>query len=499
MAKAQSQRLSAEQRLQQRLTPLQVQFVRMLEMPEAEAEEEVRRALDELPALEAVERDETADTDATGFNETARDMQMADYSTDEEVPDGMLDDSRTLTRIADLRPVSAGDSSAYPVAEPATGFGEENVTLFESLMTQLSQSEGVSPDDLTIGRYIIGNLDPNGYMDRTLQEVSDDIAISEGIDISLEDVRRVVELVRGLDPAGVGATDLRDCLILQLRRMPRTTETVTALEILNNYFDLFSKKHFDRIRTALGISPEALREALAVITRLNPKPGATHGPGGIGADTARHITPDFVVEADNDTHALTLSMPSNIPELQIERSFTEEMEVSPASGRRSGDAGLFIRRNRNDARNFIRLVSMRRETLWRVMSAILKLQHDFFATGDETLIRPMVLRDIAALTGYDLSVISRATQGKYVATSGGIYPLKFFFNERTKDTPDAATTHGIIARIRSIIAEEDKSAPLSDEQITSRLADAGLDIARRTVAKYRERLGFPVARLRRQI
>ena len=249
----------------------------------------------------------------------------------------------------------------------------------------------------------------------------------------------------------------------------------------------------------MGISPEALREALAVITRLNPKPGATHGPGGIGADTARHITPDFVVEADNDTHALTLSMPSNIPELQIERSFTEEMEVPPASGRRSGDAGLFIRRNRNDARNFIRLVSMRRETLWRVMSAILKLQHDFFATGDETLIRPMVLRDIAALTGYDLSVISRATQGKYVATSGGIYPLKFFFNERTKDTPDAATTHGIIARIRSIIAEEDKSAPLSDEQITARLADAGLDIARRTVAKYRERLGFPVARLRRQI
>ena len=234
MAKAQSQRLSAEQRLQQRLTPLQVQFVRMLEMPEAEAEEEVRRALDELPALEAVERDNPADDDADDFNETARDMQMADYSTPDEVPDGMLDDSRTLTRMADLRPVSAGDSSAYPVAEPATGFGEENVTLFESLMTQLSQSEGVSPDDLTIGRYIIGNLDPNGYMDRTLQEVSDDIAISEGIDISLEDVRRVVELVRGLDPAGVGATDLRDCLILQLRRMPRTTETVTALEILSN-------------------------------------------------------------------------------------------------------------------------------------------------------------------------------------------------------------------------------------------------------------------------
>lgn len=497
MSAKQSQKLATEQKLQQRLTPLQVQFVRMLEMPEAEAEEEVRRALEEMPALEAVDADEhrlPEGEEGEYTQESAHEMQLGDYSSPDDVPDAMLSDSRALGG-RDLS--SPADYSALP--EPSTGFGDEATTLYDSLNAQLAQLEGITPEDLTIGRYIIGNLDANGYMVRDLNALVDDIAIAEGVDVTSQRVEEIYALVRTLDPAGVGAVDLRDCLLLQLKRLPRSAATVTATEIVSHYFDLFSKKHFDRIRAALGISAENLKDALTVITRLNPKPGAQLGGGGIAGDTARHIIPDFVVEADENNSRLTLTMPSRIPELRVERSFSEENEVPAASGRHAQDARLFIRKNREDASNFIRIVSMRRETLYRVMSAILKLQRDFFLTGDESLVRPMVLRDVAALTGYDLSAISRATQGKYVATSTGLYPLKFFFNERTKDAPDAATSRGVEARIREIIAREDKSSPLSDEQITALLNEGGAGIARRTVAKYRERLGFPVARLRREI
>lgn len=508
MGATSSQRLTAEQRLQQRLTPLQVQFVRMLEMPVTEAEEEVRRALDEMPALEAVDSDglgrSGSDEDHTDgmeapFTESARDMQMADYASPEEVPDAMLSDSRALGPYNVVTHGNSRDADfpAYP--EPSTGNGDEGSSLYEALNSQLAQTEGVSTEDLTIGRYIIGNLDDNGYLSRDLAAIADDVAISEGLDVPYDRIRDVYDMVRGLEPAGVGAVDLRDCLILQLRRLSRSAEVLTAIEIVTHYFDLFSKKHFDRIRAALGISPDNLRDALGVITRLNPKPGALLGSGGMAGDAARHITPDFVVEADEDSGMLTLTMPSHIPELRVEHSFSEEAEIPMGAERGANDTRLFIRRNRMDARNFIRLVAMRRETLYRVMASIMKLQREFFLSGDEAMIKPMVLRDIAALTGYDLSVISRAAQGKYVATSTGIYPLKYFFNERTKDDPDAATSHAVSLRIRQIIEGEDKASPLSDEQITSVLTAEGMDIARRTVAKYRERMGIPVARLRREM
>ena len=268
---------------------------------------------------------------------------------------------------------------------------------------------------------------------------------------------------------------------------------------MTHCFDLFSKKHFDRILSAASLSEEELRRALAVITRLNPKPGAALTGGGVAEEVSGQITPDFTVEADEAHGVLTLTMPGNIPRLQVERSFAEDTPLPEGNDRRARDARLFIQSNRQDARNFIRIVEMRRTTLYRVMSAILKLQRPFFLSGDEALIQPMVLRDVAALTGYDLSVISRATQGKYVATAAGVYPLKFFFNEKGRDMAEGTTAHSVMARIKEIIGEEDKSSPLSDEQITALLAEAGLEVARRTVAKYRERLGFPVARLRKEI
>ena len=303
-------------------------------------------------------------------------------------------------------------------------------------------------------------------------------------------------MVRSLDPAGVGATDLRDCLLLQLDRMRRSTEQLTAREIIRDYFDLFSKRHFDKIASALGITRDALDDALAVISRLNPKPGALLAPSGL-EDRSRHISPDFLVEPDSDGN-LSLTLLNRIPELNVSQTFAEDTPLPPASQREAAAARLFIKSRRDDAQGFIRLISMRQEALYRVMAAIMAVQREFFLTDDPSRLRPMVLRDIAARTGYDLSVVSRATQGKYVATPRGTYPLKMLFNERSKDNDDATTSPRISAFLTELVEAEDKAKPLSDEQLTSLLRARGLDIARRTVAKYRERLGFPVARLRKQ-
>lgn len=490
---------------QQRLTPLQVQFVRMLEMTGPEMEDEVQRALDEMPALEAVTPEielapgNQPTEDGSLFTESDRDLQRADFGSDDDIPD-YLDTPAPATELAGIsqgtafdspQRVHKSDTATFP--EPTTsGSGE---TLIESLNSQIAELS-LPDEDARIAAYIAGSIDDNGYMTRPLATLADDLAINEGIDAGGDEIRRMWDTIRSLEPAGVGATDLRDCLMLQLKRLPRSAESLTALEIVDKYFDIFTKKHFDRLASAMGITRDDLSAALAVISRLNPKPGSALASSPLD-ERSRHITPDFSVEADAEGN-LTLSLLNNIPELRVEATFDSDAAIPAGSGRRLEEARLFIRRKREDARNFIRVVTQRQETLFNVMSAIVKLQHDFFITEADEDIRPMVLRDIAALTGYNLSVISRATQGKYVATLRGIYPLKKFFNEKLRDNDDTVTANRIIAEIKKAISAEDPTSPLSDREITARLATAGFDIARRTVAKYRENLGFPVARLRKK-
>lgn len=475
-----SLRQTQEQKLQQRLTPMQVQFVRMLEMTGPEVEDEVRRAVDENPALEVADPD-TSRLDEDGednFDETAEDMCLADYPNEDETPSYRLE----------ARNYSPDDDYYEPTAVASDG------NLIESLTEQLAEYD-LSEQQLTIAEHIIGNLDDNGYLTRTEMAIADDLAFNVGIDTDVKEVRQVLDIVRSLDPAGVGAIDLRDCLLLQLRRRPTSVDTKTAIEIIAHYFDLFSKKHYDRLASALGISEENLRDAIDLICSLNPKPGGQVGDD-IAEERARHIIPDFNVEVDGDT--ITLSLLNNIPDLQIEESFNREWRDLPTMRRSEREAMAFIKQKHDEAAGFIKVLKMRQETLYRVMRAIVHLQHDFFLTDDESLLRPMILKDVAALTDYDLSVISRATAGKYVTTAHGIYPLKFFFNERPKEDEDTSS-HEILAAIKEIIAGEEKKHPLSDEQITAALTSRGYDIARRTVAKYRERLGFPVARLRKQL
>lgn len=471
-------RQTQQQKLHQTLSPLQVQFVRVLEMTGAEVEDEVRRELDDNPALEAAP-DSAADEDADSaeFGESAEELQLADYRTEDDIPSYRLEANNR----------SADDRWYEP--EAVNGVG----SLVELLTGQISQLH-LDEKGMELARLIAGNIDDNGYMTRSLRAIGEDAAIQYGIDATPDELKNIWNKVRGLEPAGVGAVDLRDCLLLQLARKSDSTAKRVAVEMITHYFDLFSRMRFKDIRKATGVSEADFDSALALIRTLNPKPGSVVGSYGM-TDDARtsHITPDFIVE--NDGPNLTLIMPNRIPDLQIEETFAaDNIEVAPRT-RREEEAADFIRRKRNEAENFIRVISMRRETLRRVMTAIMKLQRDFFLTDDELKLKPMILRDVADETGYDISVVSRAASGKYVATRQGVYPLKFFFNERPKDDSDASAREIMDALIR-IIESEDRSAPLSDEAITAALREKGYDIARRTVAKYREKAGIPVARLR---
>ncbi len=493
------QRITTEIKQTQRLTPLQVQFVRMLEMTGPEMEDEVHRALDEMPALEAVDDisqgespgGESVTEDGDTFTESSDEMQRADFSSEDEIPEYLdVEPRHEMLHI----PVYRGSySRAFQYPEQSVGADGEGLT--ERLMRQVAELP-LDEQGMRVARYIVGNIDPNGYLTRPLEALADDMAINHGEDVTTEEMERILDMVRGLDPAGVGATDLRDCLLLQLRRLPRTAATVTAIEILDHNFDLFAKKHYNRIASRLGISVDDVKEAASIILRLDPKPGGGV-PDGQMERSSRGIAPDFFVEA-TDNGVIHLSSLNRVPELRIESSFADDDTLAPDSAPDRDEARAFIRSKRDDARNFIRVVNMRQQTLFNVMSAIVKLQRDFFLSEDEEDIRPMVLKDVAALTGYDLSVISRATQGKYVATLRGIYPLKKFFNERLRDDDDSVTSNRVMALIKEAIDSEDKRHPLSDREITQRLSDAGLDIARRTVAKYREGMGLQVARLRRQ-
>lgn len=500
-----SQRLDTSLKLQQRLTPLQVQYVRMLEMTAPEMEDEVARALSEMPALEADDPQEkdlrTAlpTEDGDDFTESAADVQRADFSNPDDVPYYLESHEQRGAAEAPAPAVNgfgpeyapASYRSQADYAEPVATNADE--TLLEALEHQLAD-EKLSDDDRAAARYIIGSIDENGYLTRSIRALADDLAINEGVYMEPRRMAQLLDMVRGFDPPGVGAVDLRDCLLLQLRRRPRSTEQLTALEVVDSYFDLLSKRHFDRIASALEIPRERLDDALELISRLNPKPGSAYAAEGV-ADTSRHISPDFLVEADADGR-LTLTSLSRLPRLRVDRSF--ESDIAADAGPRSADALRFIRAKRQDARNFIQIVEQRQNTIGDVVAAIVKLQHRFFITDDDEDIRPMVLRDISEATGYDLSTVSRATQGKYIATARGVYPLKKFFNGKLRADDDSLTSNRIISEIRRAIAGEAPDRPLSDREIAARLADSGYDIARRTVAKYRESLGFPVARLRRR-
>lgn len=466
-------------RLKQSITPLQVQYSRLLEMNGPEVAEEVSRALDDNPALGIEDGQEM-------FDDTGN------PSVFETPGNGDDDDDSSFGNDGDL---FGGKSAIY---ETATTVGTS--TLTEFLIEQLSELS-LTPQQRDVARIAIGGIDSNGYLTRTVQGIADDAAIQLGIDMPVEEVKETVNKVRSLDPPGVGAVDLRDCLLLQLRRMHDSGSNLPALDnailIIDHYFDLFAKMHLEKLASALKLSRDQLSDALQLIKTLNPKPGASFGSSRID-DVAHHITPDFTV--DNDGPSVTFTINDSYPALRLEESFNiSEAALTPRMRDREHDAMLFIKSKRDEAVQLINALSMRRDTLRRVMRAIIALQPDFFASGgDMRKLKPMVLRDVAAATGIDISGVSRATAGKYVATRSGSYSLKSLFNESSGSNTDTAGPL-IQAAIAEIVENEPADSPLSDEAITSALATKGYNVARRTVAKYRERAGIPPARLRRRL
>ncbi len=470
--------LSQQQKTQQRLAPIQLQYARMLEMTGIEIEDEVRRAVDDNPALEICDHDpQTNSNEDNNFSESAEEMQRADYRNEDDIPFYRLEANNRSVNDEYYRP-----EAVYNVN-----------SIIETLVSQLSELE-LDETQFKIAQYIIGCIDDNGYLSRDLHQISNDLNFTAGIEVSYDEIKTAFEQVRSLDPPGIGAIDLRDCLLLQLRRLPTTPIVSLATEIITDYFDLFSKMHYERLCDNLNIDHNTLRKAIEQIRDLNPKPGSAIS-GSSEEERSGHIIPDFSVEVDGES--ITLSLLNNIPELQIEETF-REISGQQFMSERDKQAQIFIKQKRDEARDFITTLKMRQETLFRIMSAIVKIQRKFFLTDDESLIRPMILKDIASLTGYNLAVISRATAAKYVATASGIYPLKLFFNERPKEDDDTSF-HEIQAVLKEIISNENKHKPLSDEAITATLKERGYDIARRTVAKYRERMGIPVARLRKSL
>lgn len=476
--------LTLEQKLTQRLSPIQLQLVPLLEMTNTEFDDRVKEEIDDNPALEVNEEnnddnlDKTEDGDT--FNETSDQLQANDYGDD---------DDRPYTKSS----YSGGNSNDMPgpvvVAES---------TLSDYLLEQIHERD-LTEKQSTIAEYIIGNLEDNGYLTRSTHAIADDITFGgTGLVVDTPEVDAMLNMVRELDPPGIAATDLRDCLILQLKRKPDTEVNRLAYEIIDKHFDIFSKKHFDKICAVMNIDNAKLKEVLTAISALNPKPGNAFN-GSTSEMHSQQITPDFEVDADNDD--LTLTLLNNVPELQIAQSYSEindhYSKQKPIS-RREKDEATEVRRCYDKASSFIKVMKMRQETLFNTMSDIVRRQHDFFVTGDETLLKPMILKDIANDTGYDVSVISRATSNKYVTTPWGVYPLKFFFSEGlSHESGEDVSSLKIKKLLKDIIDNEDKRRPVSDQRLCLMLRNKGYDIARRTVTKYRKQMSIPVARLRR--
>ena len=469
-----------ELRQLQRLTPMQVQFVRMLEMTGPELEVEVNRALDEMPALE-ISESPIVSSDNEEFSETAEQVQLADYSNDDEIPSYMLD----------ARNHSVNDTYYTPIAV------NDELTLGEELMRQLSEMS-LSEKQIIISNYIIGNLDSNGYLKRTVEAIADDITFTESVETEPSDVAKVLEIIRTLDPAGVGARDLRECLLLQIRLLKKTPEVINATKILTSHFNEFTNKHFQKIMTRMGISEVELKAAMAKILKLNPSPGGQIDDSY--TDQAQQIVPDFVLEYhDGD---LKLSMPRfSVPELRVNRKYADILiEAANSSERDKKEAAAFVKKKLDSAKWFVEAIKQRHNTLSSTMQAIVDYQREYFIDGDETNLKPMVLKDIAEKTGFDISTISRVVNSKYIETHFGIYSLKYFFSEGLENQDgEEVSTRELKKALQECVDTENKRKPLTDDELVERMTAKGYKVARRTIAKYRDQLGIPKARLRKEL
>lgn len=494
-------RQSLSQKMLQKLSPQQIQLMKLLQVPTANLEQRIKEELEANPALEEMDRDEFGSAEEDAFDGDNTEQQDA-FEMEEYWDSYIEDDPASYKTQGDS--YAAEENKTVPVAVESS--------FHEYLEEQLGMQDLQDDREQTIAMQIIGSIDDDGYLRRDPISIMDDLLFSQNIDTNEEEILAVLKKIQRLDPPGVGARDLQECLLIQLQLKEEQNQdspigeqfiTDLAIRIVQDHFEEFTKKHYDKLVKALEVSEDELKEAIDEILKLNPKPAS--GYVGSSSNSVNYVVPDFIIV--NRDGELELSLNSrNAPELRVSDQYRDMLKdyAKKARGNRAGkqekEAVLFIKQKIDSAKWFIDAIRQRQETMYKTMYAIMQYQYDFFLTGDQKKLRPMILKDISDITGLDISTISRVANSKFVQTEFGTKRLKEFFSEgmQTQEGEEVSTLE-IKKVLSDIIAAENKRKPLSDEKLTKLLADKGYDIARRTVAKYREQLNIPVARLRKEL
>ena len=474
-------------KLSQKLSPQQIQLMKLIQLSTLEFEQRLSREIEENPALDTVNESQEIDNDNFELNEDSEKQEKSDdeidiseYLSDDDTPDYNLKSNNYSEENERAIPYAAGTS-------------------FNQFLKNQLHSFSFNKEDLEIATFILGSLDQFGYLRRDLIDISDDLAFTLGINADENKIQKILDKIYLLDPAGIGAKNLQECLYLQLKRKKTTKNISNAVKIIKDLFDEFSKRHFDKIKAKLNISDEDLRESISEIEKLNPKPGGAYNEN---TKMNSSIVPDFTVEVIDGNVKLKLNS-RNAPDLYVSEEYKNMLSgysESKEKTKSQKDAVMFIKQKLDSAKWFIEAIKQRNQTLIMTMSAIVDFQKEYFITGDEKKLKPMILKDIAEEITMDISTISRVANSKYVDTPYGTKLIKSFFSEGIKNSKgEDISTIEVKKTLESIIESEDKKKPLTDDQLTKLLNKEGYPIARRTVAKYREMIGAPVARLRRKL
>ena len=460
----------------QKLSPLQIQTIKLIELPIQELEQRIRKELEENPVL-----DEDLPSEKEDEGEAPREVSLSDYKEDDSIPSYRLRSDNYNSK--EERP----QYNTFSVKESFT----------QSLQEQLGY-RNLTEHRYAVASFIIGSLDDDGYLRRSIDSIVDDLSFRANVETDEQEVLDMLKIVQEFDPAGVGARDLRECLLLQIRFMKKTPEVENATKILKNYFNEFTNKHFQKIMTRMGLTEEELKAAMSKILKLNPSPGGQLDDSY--TDQAQQIVPDFVLEYKDGQ--LLLSMPRfSVPELKVNRKYADILiDAANSSEREKKEAAAFVKKKLDSAKWFVEAIKQRHNTLSSTMQAIVDYQHDYFVDGDETNLKPMVLKDIAEKTGFDISTISRVVNSKYIETHFGIYSLKYFFSEGLENQDgEEVSTRELKKALQECVDNENKRKPLTDDELVEKMTEKGYKVARRTIAKYRDQLGIPKARLRKEL
>lgn len=466
-------RQALEQKQIQKLSPQQIMTAKLIELPIQSLEQRVRQEMEENPVLE--------EDDSKESGENSREVSLSDYKEDDPIPSYRL---------------RSDNYSKYDDRPKRETFSVQE-SFPQNLKEQLDFRD-LTPHQRDIANYIIYSLDDDGYLRRDIDKLVDEMAFRAGIETTDEEVESLLKVIQTFEPAGVGARDLRECLLIQLNTLKDSPVVEDARKIIRDHFSEFTKKDFNRIMAQTGMTPERLKTAMARILKLNPTPGGQVSDAY--SDHTQQVVPDFVLDVVDGEFVLTMPRFS-VPEVKVNHKYADIlMEASNSSERSKKEAATFVKKKLESAKWFVDALRQRHTTLMTTMQAILDYQRDYFLDGDETKIKPMILKDIADKTGYDISTVSRVANSKYIETHFGIFPLKYFFSESIKNQAgEDVSTRELKKILQEIIDGENKQKPLTDDEIVDMMNDKGYNVARRTIAKYRDQLGIPKSRMRREI